>query len=197
MSNAKRQTTGCKSGKQADMTAAGIVEGYAATFDREPDSYGDVIARGAFTRTLKEWRAKAGEGLSIPLLFDHDTNNPKHNIGRVTDAYEDSRGLFVRAEFDAENEQAQYVRKLVREGRLYQFSFAYRVRNQTTVTLAGGTKANELRDLDLYEVSLVQIPANQHAVVTSSKGRNRTSSATELEAARAYARAVLADLERH
>ena len=32
----------------ADMPADGIVEGYASTFDREPDSYGDVVAKGAF-----------------------------------------------------------------------------------------------------------------------------------------------------
>ena len=38
----------------AQMAADGIVEGYAATFDREPDSYGDVIAKGAFARTPRD-----------------------------------------------------------------------------------------------------------------------------------------------
>jgi hypothetical protein len=31
---------------------SGILEGYGATFSETPDSYGDVIDRGAFTRTL-------------------------------------------------------------------------------------------------------------------------------------------------
>jgi HK97 family phage prohead protease len=150
----------------AQMPADGTVEGYAATFDRTPDSYGDVIAKGAFARTLDEWAKK---GQPIPLLYGHNTDDPMHNIGKVTEAHEDEKGLFVRAEFDADNPTAQYARKLAAEGRLYQFSFAYSVRDAGTVTLEDGTDAYELRDLDLYEVSLVQIPANQGAVVTSVK----------------------------
>ena len=153
----------------AQMSADGGVEGYAATFDREPDSYGDVIAKGAFARTLDEWHAKQGEGLSIPLLYGHNTDDPMHNIGKVTEAYEDDKGLFVHAEFDADNPTAQYARKLASEGRLYQFSFAYAIKGAGMTTLDDGVDAYELRDLDLYEVSLVQIPANQHAVVTSIK----------------------------
>jgi HK97 family phage prohead protease len=158
----------------AQMGADGIVEGYASTFDRTPDSYGDVIAKGAFARTLDEWRAREGDGLSIPLLYGHNTDDPMHNIGRVTDAHEDERGLFVHAEFDADNPTAQYARKLAAEGRLYQFSFAYAIRDAGEVELDDGTKAYELRDLDLYEVSLVQIPANQNAVVTGVKGEPQT-----------------------
>lgn len=158
----------------AQMGADGIVEGYASTFDRIPDSYGDVIAKGAFARTLDEWRAKEGEGLSIPLLYGHNTDDPMHNIGKVTEAHEDERGLFVHAEFDADNPTAQYARKLASEGRIYQFSFAYGIRDAGEVELDDGTRAYELRDLDLYEVSLVQIPANQHAVVTSIKSEPQT-----------------------
>ena len=158
----------------AQMSADGVVEGYAATFDREPDSYGDVIAKGAFARTLDEWRAKEGEGLSIPLLYGHTTDDPRHNIGKVTEAHEDEKGLHIRAEFDADNDLAQYARKLAQQGRLYQFSFAYSIKSAGMVTLDGDIDAYELRDLDLYEVSLVQIPANQRAVVTSIKSEPQT-----------------------
>ena len=169
----------------AGMPTDGIVEGYAATFDREPDSYGDVIAKGAFVRTLSEWSQKEQP---IPLLYGHNTEDPEMNIGRVTEAYEDERGLHVRAEFDADNPKAQYVRKLAKEGRLYQFSFAYSVRDAGMVT-ENGMDFYELRDLDLYEVSLVQIPANQHAVVTSVKSgrRNSKADADELRSIRALA----------
>ncbi len=152
----------------ASMRSNGVVEGYAATFDRTPDSYGDVIARGAFARTLQEWRAKSESGLAIPLLYGHKTDSPMFNIGRVTDAYEDDRGLFIKAEFDADNEYAQYARKLAAEGRLYQFSFAYATKDAGDVEIDGHW-AWELRDLDLFEVSLVQIPANQNAVITGIK----------------------------
>ena len=147
----------------------GIVKGYASTFDREPDAYGDVVAPGAFTKSLERWKQLNNEGKYIPLLWAHDTEDPKSNIGRVVNAIEDERGLLVSAEFDAENEKAQYVRKLVQEGRVYQFSFAFEIRDQATVELENGVKANELRDLELFEVSLVQIPANQHATVEEVK----------------------------
>lgn len=179
----------------AQMSADGFVEGYAATFDRKPDSYGDVIAKGAFARTLEEWRAKGGEGLSIPLLYAHNTDDAMHNIGMVTEAHEDEKGLFIHAEFDADNPTAQYARKLVQEGRLYQFSFAYAIRDAGEIEL-DGHYAYELRDLDLYEVSLVQIPANQNAVVTGIKSdapevkagrRNSKADADELRSIREWA----------
>ena len=147
----------------------GIVKGYASTFDRDPDAYGDVVKPGAFAKSLERWKSLNAEGKFIPLLWGHDTEDPKSNIGRVVDAVEDERGLLITAEFDADNEKAQYVRKLVQEGRVYQFSFAFEIREQGTIELEDGRKANELRDLELFEVSLVQIPANQHATVEEVK----------------------------
>lgn len=149
--------------------SGGYVIGYASTFDREPDSYGDVVAKGAFEKSLERWKALFNEGKYIPLLWGHDTEDPKSNIGRVVEAHEDERGLLVTAEFDKDNEKAQYVRKLVKEGRVYQFSFAFEVRDWAPIELEDGTKANELRELELFEVSLVQIPANQHATVEEVK----------------------------
>lgn len=169
----------------------GIVKGYASTFDRDPDAYGDVVKRGAFAKSLERWKALNQEGKYIPLLWGHDTEDPKSNIGRVVDAIEDERGLLITAEFDADNEKAQYVRKLVQEGRVYQFSFAFEIRDQAPVELENGIKANELRDLELFEVSLVQIPANQHATVEEVKSgepeikagrRNSAKDADELRA---------------
>lgn len=149
--------------------AQGFVKGYASTFDRDPDSYGDVIAKGAFAKSLERWKALNEEGRYIPLLWGHDTSDPSSNIGRVVEAREDDRGLYIEAEFDADNEKSQYVRKLVQEGRVYQFSFAFDCTDWGEVTLEDGRKANELREIELYEVSLVQIPANQHATVEEVK----------------------------
>ena len=155
-----------KSGLKED---GGIVKGYASTFDRDPDAWGDVVAHGAFAKSLERWKQLNEDGKFIPLLWGHDTFDPTSNIGRVVDAVEDDRGLLITAEFDSDNEKAQYVRKLVKEGRVYQFSFAYEVRDWGQVELEDGRKANELRDLELFEVSLVQIPANQHATVEEIK----------------------------
>lgn len=175
----------------------GIVEGYAATFDREPDSYGDVIAPGAFAEAVEEWNEKMVQGIYVPLLYGHNTSDPEYNIGRITEIREDERGLWVHGELDAENEKAQYVRKLAREGRLYQFSFAYSVLDYGETELDDGTRANELRKLDLFEVSLVQIPANQHAVITGIKSgrRNSAKDADELRAIADHAREIITAID--
>ena len=151
---------------ETDGTAGGEIIAYASTFDRVPDSYGDVVARGAFTRTLQDWKAS---GNPIPLLFGHRTDDPRMNIGAVLEAEEDDRGLRIRAQFDDANEIAQYSRKLVKEGRLTKLSFAYDTIASESVMLDDGTKARELQELKLYEVSLVPIPANEMTEVISAK----------------------------
>lgn len=144
----------------------GEIVAYAATFDREPDAYGDVIRKGAFTRSLKEWKES---GKPIPLLYGHNAEDPRYNIGACVEAIEDDHGLLIRAGFDPDNELAQYVRKLVDEGRVCKMSFAFMVRDHATVELDGGFKANELRDVDIFEVSVVLIPANQNAVILETR----------------------------
>ena len=57
---------------------SGSVEGYASTWIRQRDSYGDVVAEGAFTKTLKE-RWNGGKG--IPFLWAHQMDNLKSIIG--------------------------------------------------------------------------------------------------------------------
>lgn len=174
-----------------EMTDGGIIAGYASTFDRVPDAYGDIVAPGAFANTLEKWAALNEQGKFIPLLWGHDTNDPMSNIGRVIEAYEDEKGLYIRAEFDAENERAQYVRKLAAEGRVYQFSFAYEIKAAGEIKLETGARAYELQELELFEVSVVQIPANQFATVEEVKNalvaikagrRNSKADADELRA---------------
>lgn len=144
----------------------GHIKAYAATFDREPDCYGDVIAKGAFDRTIKAWRES---GKPIPLLFGHNADDPFYNIGSCPEFGVDERGLWIEGDFDPDNETAQYVRKLCKEGRVCKMSFAYAVRDWGEIKLDDGTRANELRDLDVFEVSVVTIPANSHADIVEVK----------------------------
>lgn len=152
----------------------GSIEGYASTWIRKPDSYGDVVAKGAFAKTLKE-RWNGGKG--IPFLWAHQMDNLKSFIG-TADADEDGRGLHFIATFD-DTEEAQKVRQLYKDGRLRKFSFAYDVKDAGTVTLEDGTKANELRELDLYEISAVTVPANDDAGIVDVKSGRRNSKADE------------------
>lgn len=140
-------------------------EGYAATFGGEPDSYGDVIARGAFADTLKE---HADEGRRIPLLFGHEMGDPDYNLGYV-DAAEDERGLKVTGHIFADTPKGETVHKMLQRGQVDRMSFAYDVLDDGQVTLGDGRKAHELRRLDLYECSIVTVPANQSAQITEVK----------------------------
>ena len=145
----------------------GSITGYAATFIREPDSYGDVIAKGAFAESIATIVA---EGKAIPLLWNHDSGDLKSYIGTVTELAEDDHGLLFTATFDGTPE-AQRARELAVDGRLCKFSFAYDVLDQGTVTLDDGTEANELRKLSIHEVSLVMYPANRDTSVVSVKSK--------------------------
>lgn len=152
----------------------GSIEGYASTWIRKADSWGDVVAKGAFTKTLKE-RWNGGKG--IPFLWSHKMDDLKAFIGTAT-ADEDDKGLHFIATFD-DTEEAQKVRQLYKDGRLRKFSFAYDVLKSGMVTLEDGSKANELQELDLFEISAVTVPANDDASVVDVKSGRRNSKADE------------------
>lgn len=148
----------------------GLEEGqfvaYASTFTREPDSYGDVVAPGAFADTLKAW----GEsGNVLPVLFGHRFDDPDYNIGGVVEAVEDERGLKVTGQLDLENPKSAQVYRLLKGRRIGEMSFAYDVLDEGQVTLDDGTKANELRKLDLFEVSVVPVGANRDTEIVAVK----------------------------
>ncbi|WP_062215752.1 HK97 family phage prohead protease [Streptomyces sp. NBRC 109706] len=120
------------------------------------DSYGDVVQPGAFERTLKEWSAS---GYPIPVYWGHNLADPDYNIGSIVEAVETDRGLQVRAQLDMDSPKAPQVYRLLKGGRVKEFSFGYQVRD------AGwgekdGAEVYELRDIDLYEVSVVPVGAN-------------------------------------
>ena len=142
----------------------GIVEGYASTWTKTPDSYGDIVIKGAFADTLKKRKAS---GHPFPLCFNHDFDQI---IGAVFEAYEDDYGLKIRASF-LNTPAAQEKRELVKEGIVWQFSFAYSVLGSEAPTEEEKKQGiwQKLTKLDLYEVSLVPVPANQTAVVTDIK----------------------------
>ena len=153
---------------------AGTISGYFSTYDRIPDSYGDVIAKGAFTETIQK---RKESGHPFPLCWNHDVNMI---IGSVNpDDIEDTdKGPLMTASF-FNSELAQEKREIVKSGVVYQFSFAYDILEAGPTELEDGTKANELRKLDLFEVSIVPIPANQNAIMTEVKAGRRNSKSDE------------------
>jgi len=153
---------------------AGTISGYFSTYDRIPDSYGDVIAKGAFTETIQK---RKESGHPFPLCWNHDLNMI---IGSVNpeDIKDTDKGPLMTASF-FNSELAQEKREIVKSGVVYQFSFAYDILDAGPTELEDGIKANELRKLDLFEVSIVPIPANQNAVMTEVKAGRRNSKSDE------------------
>ena len=173
--------------------ANGAIVGYASTWTREPDSYGDVVAKGAFAECIGRLKE---EGRNIPFLWNHDAMNLKAFIGTVTDLTEDDHGLKFEAVFD-DTEEAQRARQLALDGRLCKFSFAYDVLDAGEVDLEDGRKANELRRLNIHEVSLVMYPANPDTSVVSVKAgrRNSAKDADAIREAISLLQGVLGELD--
>ena len=168
----------------------GQISGYFSTYDRIPDSYGDVVAPGAFTDTIK---AREESGHKFPLCWNHDLNQI---IGQVDSIEDTEKGPLMTASF-FNTPLAQEKREIVKSGVVYQFSFAYDVREAAQVTLEDDTKANELQKLDLFEVSIVPVPANPRAEVTDIKAgrRNSKKDADAIREAITLLQGVLGELE--
>ena len=160
---------------KTDGLAEGEFLGYASVFGNK-DSYGDVVLPGAFSTSLAEWERK---GIPIPLLWGHNTADPDFNLGFVT-AEEDDRGLKVHGRLDMESPKAAQTYRLLKSGRVNQMSFAYSVVKGAFVEPVsddGATSCRdayyELRELDLYEVSIVPIGANQETEILAVKSALR------------------------
>ena len=139
---------------------SGEFEGYASTFGGEPDSYGDVIAAGAFAQSLADHAAK---GTMPKLLWQHDSREP---IGRWLQAKEDVRGLWVRGKLNMSVQRGREAYALLKEGDIDGLSIGYRIKEYS---VSEDTGVWTLLRLDLKEISVVSIGANENATIASVK----------------------------
>lgn len=148
----------------------GLEEGqfvaYASVFGNV-DSYGDVVMPGAFAKDLARWQKS---GNPIPLLFGHNMSDPDYNIGHIVEAAEDQVGLKVTGQLDLENPKARQVYRMLKGRRINQMSFAYD-EIDSGPAVHDGTDVWELRELKLYEVSIVTIGANDQTEILAVKER--------------------------
>lgn len=147
-----------------DPAAQGQFTALVAVFGNE-DSVGDVVMPGAFTQTLADWKAS---GNPIPVIWSHDWADPFSNIGAVTDAEETDKGLQVTGQLDMDNPKAEQVYRLLKNGRVTQFSFAYDIESGALVEDEDGIHY-ELRQLKLYEVGPCLVGANQETELLAVK----------------------------
>ena len=137
-----------------------VIEGYAALFG-VADRGGDVIAPGAFRRTIAARRAG-----SLPLLWQHHTDEV---LGHVLRIAEDRRGLFVRVRLEGGVARAREALALMRARTLTGLSIGFRpVRARR---LRHGRRL--LTEIDLWEISLVTFPMLDGARVIRVAGPSK------------------------
>ena len=129
------------------------IKGYASTNDQ--DRAGDVIHPAAW--------AKGGIGNyenNPIILFNHDYHNP---IGKTTELGVDERGLKIKGKI---SKSAGKINDLVKEGVLGAFSVGFRVKDADYIEETDGYS---IKDAELFEISVVSVPANQAATFSVAK----------------------------
>lgn len=139
------------------LDAEGHFAGYASVFD-VVDSQKDIILRGAFRRTLQ---ARAQE---VKFLWQHDFSEP---IGVFSVIREDAKGLYVEGQLLLDVRRAEEAYALLKAGALEGLSIGYTVKEFEYDAKSG---VRLLKDVELWEVSLVTFPSNRAATVTYVKG---------------------------
>lgn len=143
--------------------AEGMVEGYGSVFGNR-DSYGDIVEPGAFADSIKGRKPK--------MLWQHSMADP---IGVWDEVTEDARGLHMKGRLALATTRGKEAYELVKMGALDGLSIGFR-----TVKDEIDGAVRKLKEIDLYEVSFVTMPANSAATITDIRSM---SDAPEVERA--------------
>lgn len=147
--------------KVKDDQNVGLIEGYASTFGNIDLGF-DVVEKGAFKKTMKE------SGVNWPILADH---NPLTPLGINLEAAEDTKGLDVVGELELGVEKAKerylLAKQAQRHGGRMGLSIGY-----MTITASpnkDNPRIRHLKEIKMYEYSLVTFPMNTEAMITAAK----------------------------
>jgi len=153
------------------LNEKGEFTGYGSVFGNI-DSYGDVVVKGAFRNFLS-----ANSPGSVKLLWQHNPENP---IGVYDEIREDDTGLFVKGRLLVDDVQkAREAYALLKNGALSGLSIGYSV-NQDGAKY-GDDGVRYLKDLKLFEISIVTFPANSSANVNGIKSANQIKTIRDFE----------------
>ena len=137
----------------------GRIAGYASRFN-EPDLGGDVVQAGAFANSLDS-------GRKVKMLWQHDPSMP---VGVWDEMAEDSTGLMVRGRILDTVEKGREAKALIDAGAIDGMSIGYR-----TLDAGRGSEGERiLKEVDLWEVSLVTFPMLQSARIDAIKAAEMT-----------------------
>jgi HK97 family phage prohead protease len=135
------------------IAADGSFEGVLAVYDNV-DLGGDSILPGAFTKTMKD------HGNEVPLLWQHDTEEP---IGQLT-LTDSPEALLVKGQLLMDLPMAQKAYLLLKAKIIKGMSIGY---DTIKKDIEGGVR--KLKEIRLWEGSIVTFPMNPLAMVTAIK----------------------------
>ncbi len=139
-----------------EFTDEGTFCGYGAVFDNV-DDYGDVILPGAFTKTIS---AK-----TPVMLWQHSSSEP---IGVYEAMKEDNIGLWLEGRLLLDIPKAKEAHILLKNRAIRGLSIGY-VPVAWEWEKRDDNYIRKLKEIDLWEVSLVTFPANPKALVDDVK----------------------------
>lgn len=163
------------------ISSDGTFAGYASVFG-VVDSQHDVVRPGAFRASLKS------RTQPVRLLWQHQWDQP---IGIIESLFEDANGLYIKARLLLDVAQAREAYALMKAGVVRGLSIGYSVK---TAKRNPDTGVRELLAVDLWEISLVTLPANEAAQVTVVKSSSLDEGAAPLFQAIDRAGVALMDL---
>jgi HK97 family phage prohead protease len=154
----------------------GVISGYASVFVGQPgggpDSYGDVIARGAYAATLAEHKAA---GTVPAMLWSHDSAKP---VGRWLELKEDERGLFARGQLNLQTQAGREAFEHLKARDIGGLSIGFRITEGGFKFQPDGSRL--LTAVQLFEVSVVAMPAARAARITEIKSVGSRQQLVEL-----------------
>jgi HK97 family phage prohead protease len=138
----------------------GSFAGYGSVFG-VVDVQKDIVASGAFADSLADREAK---GRKTPILWQHQTSRP---LGVYDTIKEDSKGLYVEGRLLVKDVAlAREAHALMKAGAVTGLSIGYWTRESQFDEKTG---VRTLTKLDLEEVSIVTMPANDDARIDAVK----------------------------
>lgn len=164
---------GLREFKFAQDGEAMTIAGYGAVFGNV-DAYGDVIAPGAFAKSLA---AHKESGTAPQMLLEHGISPLP--IGVWKSMAEDGHGLRVEGEFLTTNLGIDSW-KAAKAGAINGLSIGYRP-TEFQMRQRPDEPRRLLKSVDLIEVSLVGRPANEKARVSQIKSAEEILTIRELE----------------
>ena len=152
--------------------------GYASVFDSpsEPMPFVEYVRKGAFAKTLND-------GADVRLLIDHEGVPLARTKSGTLMLEEDDRGLRVEASLDPMNPDAARVISAMKRGDISQMSFAFRTIKDNWNT---DRSVRELKEVQLYDVSVVTFPAYEETVaeIRSGQAAQETTTITPIASVR-------------